>query len=231
MSETQPRGPRSGANFGLGVYVVLDPEHAGGHDLAELARMAAKGGAGLVQLRDKRGKLGESLAALRAIRAALAPFGVPCIVNDRVDLALAGGAEGVHLGQDDMPVAEARALLGERAIIGLTVRSLAEAEAAPLALLDYVSIGGVYPTGSKKHVDSPIGLDGLKAIASALRARSALPLVAISGITVGRAGQVVAAGVDGVAVITAVSEAADPLTATAAIKAAVETQRQSGAGA
>ncbi|HMB76583.1 MAG TPA: thiamine phosphate synthase [Kiloniellaceae bacterium] len=226
-AQSQSTGARP--NFGLGVYVVLAPEHAGGHDLAALARMAAAGGASLIQLRDKRANVGESLAALRAVRAALAPFGIPCLVNDRVDLALAGGADGVHLGQDDMPVPEARELLGEGAIIGLTVRSLAEAEAAPLELLDYVSIGGVFPTGSKKHVDNPIGLEGLQRIAAALRARRALPLAAISGITAARAGAVVAAGVDGVAVITAVSEAADPVAATTAIKAAVEAQHQSAA--
>ena len=221
-----PLAQRSAVSFDPGVYVVLDPEHAGGHDLAGLARMAAEGGAGLIQLRDKRPNMGRSLAELRAIRAALAPFGVPCLVNDRVDLALVGGAEGIHLGQEDLPVPEARALMGGEAIIGLTVRSLEEAAAAPLELLDYVSIGGVFPTGSKQHVDHPIGLDGLAAIATAVRARTDLPLVAISGITEARAGAVAAAGVAGVAVITAVSEAADPRAATAALKAIVAAELQ-----
>jgi thiamine-phosphate pyrophosphorylase len=204
------------------LYVVLDPEHAGGHDLAALARLAAEGGAGLVQLRDKGPRAGASLDLLRGLRHALSPFGIPCLVNDRVDIALAGEAEGVHLGQEDLPVPEARRILGENAIIGLTVRSLAEAAAAPLELLDYVSIGGVFPTASKNRVDNPIGLAGLAAIAAAVLARRRLPLVAISGITQDRAPAVIGAGVDGIAVITAVSEAEDPKAAAAALRARVD---------
>ena len=116
----------------LRLYALVDPEHAGGHSLPDLARRVAGGGATLVQLRDKRGATREMVAQARAIKAVLAPLGVPLIVNDRVDVALASGADGVHLGQDDMDVADARRLLGpERSSVSRS-RPMPEAQAAPL---------------------------------------------------------------------------------------------------
>src|ERR1700754_4406061 len=94
----------------LRLYAIVDPEHAGGHSLPDLARRVAEGGATLLQLRDKRGDVREMIAQARAIRAAIDPYGVPLIVNDRVDVALASGADGVHVGQEDMDAADARRL-------------------------------------------------------------------------------------------------------------------------
>ncbi|HXW26359.1 MAG TPA: thiamine phosphate synthase [Xanthobacteraceae bacterium] len=195
----------------LRLYALLDPERAGGHDLAALGGEVVAGGATLVQLRDKHGSTRRLIAETRAIKAALAPAGVPVLVNDRVDVALAAGADGVHVGQDDMPAEDARRLLGPDAVIGLSVRTVAEAEAAPLDVLDYACVGGVFATASKDNAAAPIGLAGLKAILAVLRARAPkFPVGAIAGIDETNAGAVVAAGADGVAVISALSLAPDP---------------------
>src|ERR1700684_4523220 len=122
----------------LRLNAIVDPERSGGHDLAELARLCAEGGATLVQLRDKVNETRAMVDAARAIKKALGPFSVPLVVNDRVDVALAAGADGVHLGQDDMKVEDARRLLGAGAIIGLSIKNEREAEAAPVLLIDYV---------------------------------------------------------------------------------------------
>src|SRR6476659_6165993 len=127
----------------LRLYAILDPEHTGGRSLPELATRVAGGGATLVQLRDKRSETRAFVDMARAVKAALAPFGVPLLVNDRVDVALAADAEGVHVGQTDMAAEDARRLLGPKAIIGLSINSAPLAQAAPIALLDYVGIGGV----------------------------------------------------------------------------------------
>src|ERR1700751_2430137 len=128
----------------LRLYALLDPERAGGHDLAALGRAVVAGGATLVQLRDKHGSRGRLTHETRAIKAALVSSGVPVLVNDRVDVALAAGADGVHVGQDDMPAGDARRLLGPSAVIGLSIKTTAEAQAAPLEALDYVCLGGVF---------------------------------------------------------------------------------------
>src|SRR5262249_15479329 len=133
----------------LRLYAIVDPEQAVGRDLAILARLVAQGGATLVQLRDKHSDTRRMVARARAIKAALAPLDVPLLVNDRIDVALAAGADGVHVGQDDMAVEDARRLLGADAIIGLSIKSVEQAEAAPIELLDYVGIGGVFATSSK----------------------------------------------------------------------------------
>src|ERR1700735_2676158 len=111
----------------LRLNAIVDPERAGGHDLAELARLCAQGGATLVQLRDKLSDTRAMVATARAIKKVLAPLHVPLVINDRVDVALAAGADGVHVGQDDMAPEDARALLGPDAIIGISVKSVAAA--------------------------------------------------------------------------------------------------------
>jgi thiamine-phosphate pyrophosphorylase len=129
----------------------------------------------------------------------------------------------VHVGQDDMAVEDARRLLGPEAIIGLSVKTVAQAKAAPLDLLDYVAIGGVFATSSKDNPDPPVGTDGLHTIAAAVRARApALPICAIAGIDRGNARAVIAAGADGVAVISALSMAADPAAAARDLRAVVD---------
>ena len=194
----------------LRLYAIVDPEHAGGYSLPDLARRVAEGGATLVQLRDKRGETREMVAQARAIKAALAPFSVPFIINDRVDVALAADADGVHVGQDDMDAADARRLLGKNAIIGLSVKTLSDAQAAQLNHLSYVAIGGVFPTTSKDNKTS-IGPGGLRQLVAAVRARAPhYPIGAIAGITEANTPDVIAAGADGICVISALSGASDP---------------------
>ncbi len=200
-----------GKSVDLRLNAIVDPERAGGRDLAELARLCALGGATLVQLRDKLSETRAMVEEARAIKQALAPLGVPFVVNDRVDVALAAGADGVHLGPDDMAVEDARRLLGPNAIIGLSVKSVAEAEATPIELIDYVGSGGVFVTLSKQQKNAPIGPAGLARIVEVFRRRAPrLPLAGIAGIDAGNAGEVIAAGADGIAVISALSLAPDP---------------------
>src|SRR2546430_2134033 len=127
----------------LRLYALVDPERANGRDLAVLARLAAQGGATLVQLRDKHTDTRRMVDRARAIKAALAPLGVPLLINDRIDVALASGADGAHVGQEDMAAEDARRILGADAIIGLSVKTVEQAETAPIELLDYAGIGSV----------------------------------------------------------------------------------------
>jgi thiamine-phosphate pyrophosphorylase len=212
----------------LRLYALVDPERANGRALDDLAQRVVAGGATLVQLRDKHGTTRRLVEEARAIKQALGASSVPLLVNDRVDVALAAGADGVHVGQDDMAVADARRLLGDRAIIGLSVKTVAQAREAPVDLLDYVAIGGVFATTSKDNPGPPVGTDGLRAIAAAVRARAAklptakLPIAAIAGIDRRNAGDVIAAGADGVAVISALSMTADPTEAARDLRAIVD---------
>lgn len=205
------------------VYALVDPERAGGHALPALAAQLAAGGATLFQLRDKHGGTRAIVEEARAIKQSLTPFGIPLLINDRVDVALAAGADGVHVGQDDMLVEDARLLLGPKAIIGLSIKTVAQAEAAPVDLLNYVGIGGVFATTSKDNPDPPIGIDCLNRIASVFRQRAPrLSLCAIAGIDAGNAGSAITAGVDGVAVISAVSLAPSPTDAARALRGIVD---------
>lgn len=206
----------------LRLYALVDPAVAGGYTLPELARRIADS-ATIVQLRDKHGSTRQMLEETRALSAILKPRKIPLLINDRVDIALAAEADGVHVGQDDMPAAEARRLLGRGAIIGLSLTMPQHAREAPLDYLDYVAIGAVFATGSKGDANAPIGLDGLREIVRTVRARdAAMPICAISGINEGNAGEVIAAGSDGVAVISALSLASDPATAARSLRRAVD---------
>jgi thiamine-phosphate pyrophosphorylase len=207
----------------LRLYALVDPERANGRALADIATRVAAGGATLVQLRDKNASTRCLVEEARAVKDALHPAGVPLVINDRVDVALAAKADGVHVGQDDMAVADARHLLGARAIIGLSVKTADQARAAPLDLLDYVAIGGVFATASKDNPDPPVGTDGLHRIAAVIRARAPdMPICAIAGIDHGNAGAVIAAGADGVAVISALSMSVDPTAAARELRAVVD---------
>jgi len=206
----------------LRLYALVDPAVAGDRRLVDLAGLIASS-ATLVQLRDKHGSTRAMVEEARALRGVLEPAGVPLLINDRVDVALAAEADGVHIGQDDMAPADARLLLGRTAIIGLSLSTVQQAQAAPLELLDYVAIGGVYSTTSKNNTSTPVGISGLCVIVQAVRARKAqFPICAISGINAGNAAEVIAAGADGVAVISALSLAGDPAKAAQDLRAVVD---------
>ena len=206
----------------LRLYAIIDPAVAGGRTLADLAGLIAAS-ATLVQLRDKHGSTRAMVEEARELTVVLAPLDIPLLINDRVDVALAAEADGVHIGQDDMSPADARLLLGRTAIIGLSIKTVQQAQAAPLEHLDYVAIGGVYATTSKDDTATPIGIDGLRAVVQAIRARAPnFPICAIAGINAGNAAEVIAAGADGVAVISALSLAADPAQAAQDLRAVVD---------
>ncbi len=194
----------------LRLYALLDPSVAGGRTLSDLAGRIAES-ATLVQLRDKHSSTRAMVEEARALRSVLAPAQIPLLINDRVDVALAARADGVHIGQEDMTPQDARTLLGRTAIIGLSIKTVRDAETAPLYLLDYVAIGGVYATSSKKTSSPPIGIAALREVVQAVRKRAPkFPICAIAGIDSSNAGKVIAAGADGVAVISAISKASNP---------------------
>jgi len=193
----------------LRLYAIVDPEVSGGHDLGDLSRRLAAGGATLVQLRDKLSDTRVMVERARAVKAALGT--VPLLINDRIDVALASGADGVHIGWDDMAPQDARRLLGPDAIIGLTINSPQRADATDLGLIDYAGIGGVYGTTSKATKNTPIGTAGMARVIDALRRRKpGFATCGIAGITVVNAAPVIEAGADGVSVISALSLAPDP---------------------
>jgi thiamine-phosphate pyrophosphorylase len=210
-------------NVNLTLYVLVDPARAKGRPLGDVAAAAARGGATLMQLRDKSGVTRTLVEQATAIKRSLAGSGVPILVNDRVDVALAAGADGVHLGRDDLAPIVARRLLGPRAIIGATVRADADVAALAPGAIDYVCIGGVFATTSKDNPDPPIGVHGLAHLARLVRERMpGMPVGAIAGIDEGNAGEVMRAGADGVAVVSAVTAASDPEAAARRLRAVVD---------
>jgi thiamine-phosphate pyrophosphorylase len=213
----------------LRLYALLDPERAGGATLRGLAQAVADGGATLVQLRDKLGSTRRLVAQARDLKAVLAPRSIPLLVNDRVDVALAAAADGVHVGQDDMQPEDARRLLGPGAIIGLSIKTVAQAQAVPVGIVDYVCIGGVFTTTSKHNPEPPVGIEGLTSILTVIRGRAPrLPIGAIAGIDATNAAAVMAAGVDGIAVISALSLAADVSGAARTLRGIVDAGLRAG---
>ena len=213
--------PSHRSQVDLRCYAIVDPEVSGGHDLADLSRRLASGGTTLVQLRDKLSDTRVMVERARAVKAALGQ--VPLLINDRVDVALASGADGVHIGWDDMAPEDARRLLGPDAIIGLTINSTLRADATNLGLIDYAGIGGVYGTTSKATKNTPIGPAGLTRVSEALRRRQVgFPTCGIAGINAANAAAVIEAGADGVSVISALSLAPDPEQAARELRGVVD---------
>jgi thiamine-phosphate pyrophosphorylase len=185
--------------------------------LAAIVEEAARGGAGAVELREPGVPDRELLAAARALREVTARLGILLIVNDRPDIAALSHADGVHLGQDDLPLAAARTIAGKEALIGISTHSVEQARAAERAGADYIGIGPVFPTATK-DAGPPIGLDVLAEVASAV----AIPAFAIGGIDAEKASRVAAAGADRVAVSSAILTADRPGAAARAIREALE---------
>jgi thiamine-phosphate pyrophosphorylase len=210
----------------ISLYVLADPAVARGKPLDALAAAAAKGGATLVQLRDKLGATRQLIDGALAIKQALRGFGVPLIVNDRADVMLAAGADGIHVGRDDLDPGTARRLLGPRAIIGVSIKNESDISKLPVGAVDYACIGGVFATGSKDNPDPPIGLDGLRHLCKLLRARAPqLPVGAIAGINEENATAVIGAGAEGIAVISAVIAADDAEAAARRLRTLVDAAR------
>jgi thiamine-phosphate pyrophosphorylase len=191
------------------LYVVLDRTAARGRDLDDLLAAVIEGGCRMVQLREKAWPSGRLLPLVRRLRERCARAGVTFVVNDRVDLAVAAGADGVHVGQEDLPAPDARALLRPGMLLGVSTHGVEQARVAQAAGADYVAVGAMFPTATKPDFE----LVG-PALVRTLRPEIRVPLIGIGGITHDNVTDVVRAGADGVAVISAVCAAADPTAAT-----------------
>ncbi len=190
-----------------GLYVIIDPDACAGRDAVLVARLALEGGAAMLQWRDKRREKGDQLPAAGALRELCVRHDALFIVNDHVDLALVVDADGVHLGQHDLPVEAVRPLVPPDFILGVSTNGVEEAQRAEASGASYVAVGAIFPTTSKEpertRAASPERLREVKAAVD-------LPVVAIGGIDSSNIAEVLAAGADAVAVISAVCPADDP---------------------
>ena len=193
-----------------GLYVIVDLAACRGRSPVDVAREALDGGARVVQWRDKLRDKGDQLSDALAIASLCRERGALFIANDHADFALAAGADGVHLGQHDLPIALVRPIVGTSMLVGVSTNNADEARAAEAAGADYVAIGAIFPTASK-DVTRPASLDRIREVKAAVR----IPVVAIGGISAANIASVVAAGADAAAVISAVCAADDPRAAAA----------------
>lgn len=187
------------------LYVILDPSLRPDRSLIDVLKAAAGGGARIFQYRNKTASMKAAYAEALSLRNTARELGALFIVNDRCDLALAVDADGVHLGQGDLPYAEARKILGAGRIIGLSTHNVAQVEETARLKPDYIGFGPIFKPGSKQNHDPVVGLEGLKNI----RPLTSLPIFAIGGIQAGQVHSVMQAGANGIAVISAVLEAPD----------------------
>jgi len=199
------------------LCLIADAQAAGGKDLLFIIREASEAGASLIQLRGKILTTREFVAIASKAAEFLKPLGIPLVINDRVDIALACAADGVHIGQEDLPLPVVRRLLGNERYIGVSVNTISEAMAAEEEGADYLSAGPMFFTRSKEELRPIIGLDGLRAI----RQNVKLPILAVGGINAENARSVIDSGADGIAVISAVLAATDIREATQALRDAM----------
>ncbi|WP_048305585.1 thiamine phosphate synthase [Halomonas sp. PR-M31] len=192
--------------FDLSLYLITDPKMCAERGLVETVMAAVRGGVTMVQLRDKHASDAELIEQAKALKKALVGSGVPLIINDRLEVALAADADGLHIGQTDGNAAAARKALGSDAILGLSINTAEQLAKADTSLLDYVGLGPVFATATKSDHESPLGFDGLAALA----AISPLPSVAIGGLQAQHVDAVEKAGARGVAIISAICAALDP---------------------
>lgn len=199
------------------LYLVTDRGLSLGRPTPEVVKDALQGGVTCVQLREKNCSTREFIAEARALKALLCDTGVPLFINDRVDVALAVGADGVHLGQSDMPIGDARRLLPPGTLVGISAESLDEAVTAAKEGADYIGIGPVFATRTKTDTAPPMGPEGVREIREAV----GIPIVGIGGIGPDNAAEVIAAGADGVSVVSAIVSAPDPKDAARSLKKAI----------
>ena len=209
-------------NIDYSLYLVTDRGLARGRSTLEIVSAAVHGGATVVQLREKDCSTRDFIEQGLAIKEFLKDQGVPLIINDRVDVAQAVRADGVHLGQTDMPLGLAKKILGDSMIIGISAESLQDAIEAEKGGADYLGVSPIYATPTKTDTAPPLGLEGLRQIRKAVR----LPLVGIGGLNRDNAAEVIRSGADGVAVVSAIVAADDPQTAADAIKQTIKEAQQ-----
>ena len=187
------------------LYIILDPSVCPARPLVEVLTVAAEAGAPLFQYRNKTASMKEAYGEALALRQAATKAGVLFIVNDRCDLALAVDADGVHLGQGDLPLDLARRVMGPDKLIGISTHNLDQVRGASAGKPDYLGFGPIFTPGSKQDHDPVVGLEGLRA----MRRLTSLPVFAIGGIQIDQAGEVMRAGANGVAVVSAILKAPD----------------------
>ncbi|MDR1789318.1 MAG: thiamine phosphate synthase [Opitutaceae bacterium] len=203
-------------SFDLSLYLVTDKPENYRKPLLDAVGEAVAAGVTIVQYRADSGSRRELYETALALRQRLRPLGVPLIVNDCVDLALAVDADGAHIGQNDLPAPVARRLLGAGRLLGVSVTNAAQLAATDLSVVDYLGIGPVFTTYSKRNAAPAIGVAAL----AELRRRTALPVVAIGGLNAARAPEVLKTGVNGIAVVSALSQVDDIAGAVRALRAA-----------
>lgn len=208
------------------LYVITDAKLSRGRSHLEVIRAAIAGGATVVQYREKTATTRQMIEEARALRELTRQAGIPFIVNDRVDIALAVDADGVHVGQDDMPAPLARKLMGPGKIVGVSVDNLEQALQAERDGADYVGAGPIFATATKPDAAPPIGLEGLAEICRGV----SIPVIAIGGINAENAGAVIAAGAAGVAVVSAVVAAPDVEAAARRLREAIDGARKGPGG-
>jgi thiamine-phosphate pyrophosphorylase len=188
------------------LYLVTDRSLSRGRSTFEVVRQAVAGGVTCVQLREKHCSTREFIDQARALQPLLKDRRIPLIINDRLDVALAVGAEGVHLGQQDMAIADARKIAGRALVIGISVESVGDAIRAEQQGADYLGVSPVFATPTKTDTAPPLGLEGIRQIRRAV----AIPIVGIGGVNLRSAASVLGAGADGIAVVSAIVSADDP---------------------
>jgi thiamine-phosphate pyrophosphorylase len=201
-----------------GLYLVTDRSLCGQKSLEDVVLQSVKGGVSCVQLREKDISTRLFVSEAQSIMKLLEPYKVPLIINDRIDVALACGAAGVHIGQDDMPYAIARKLLGQKAIIGLSVETWDDVEESQKLDVDYIGVSPVFATSTKTDTKGAWGLAGLKKI----KGFSRHPVVAIGGLNESNVRETICAGADCVAVVSAICAASDPEAAARKINGIIE---------
>lgn len=204
------------------LYVITDAKLSRGRSHLEVAQAAIEGGASIIQFRDKEMSTRQLVETARKIKELTDEASIPLIINDRLDVALAVDADGVHVGQDDMPAALARQLIGPHKILGVSASTVEEALQAEREGADYVSASPVFTTPTKPDAPPPTGLEGLRAIVEAVN----LPVIAIGGINEKNAAEVIEAGAQGIAVISAVISAPDIVAAARHLRETVEAARK-----
>jgi thiamine-phosphate pyrophosphorylase len=197
---------KTASSIDYSLYLVTDRKMVGGRVWIDVVMDAVAGGVTVVQLREKDIDATEFTSLATALRQRLDGYGLPLIINDNYEIAMAIGAAGVHVGQNDIPCKELRTIVGDKRIIGVSVSTIEEAMEAESEGADYLGISPVFDTPTKTDTPTATGLEGLRKIRAAVR----LPLVAIGGINIGNAAAVIAAGASGLAVVSAIMAAPDP---------------------
>ncbi len=224
-SRGRDRRFKTSRSFDPLLYLVIGTaDLRAGCDLEAVVVAAVRGGASLVQLREKNASLKQMVELARALKTLLQPLGVPLIINDRAEAVLAADADGLHVGQEDMPVLAARMAIGRHRILGASAANLHEVRALDLEAVDYLGAGPVFETATKADAGDAIAPEGLWRLRVGMSVQ--LPIVGIGGITAENAADCVKAGADGVAVVSAIAGAEDPGAAARHLRDAVETARE-----